>query len=98
MGIRIYSADGTWPKRVIRYFEERAIGEIGLIVTSFVRVHGSLASFPLHGIYDDRFIPSHSKLVERIHKYDSKYFYRLLFSVENAAVKRRHPFTALTMR
>ena len=80
MGTRIYSADGTWPKRVIRYFEERAIGEIGLIITSFVRVHGSLASFPLHGIYDDRFIPSHRELVERIHRYDSKIFLQIALS------------------
>ena len=80
MGTRIYSADGTWPKRVIRYFEERAIGEIGLIITSFVRVHESLACFPLHGIYDDRFIPSHSELVERIHQYDSKIFLQIALS------------------
>ncbi len=80
MGTRIYSADGTWTKREIRYFEERAIGGIGLIITSFVRVHGSLASFPLHGIYDDRFIPSHRELVDRIHRHGSKIFLQIALS------------------
>ncbi|MBN1292166.1 MAG: NAD(P)-binding protein, partial [Candidatus Latescibacteria bacterium] len=80
MGTHIYSADGTWTKREIRYFEERAKGEIGLIITSFVRVHGKLASFPLHGIYHDRFIPSHRELVDRIHAYDSKIFLQIALS------------------
>jgi 2-enoate reductase len=80
MGVGLYSSDETWPYRHTRYFEERAIGGIGLIITSFVRVHGKLASVPLNGIYDDRFIPSHKKLVGRIHKYDTKIFCQLALS------------------
>ncbi|HUT63601.1 MAG TPA: hypothetical protein VMZ04_06560, partial [Anaerolineae bacterium] len=80
MGVGLYSADETWPMRHIRYYEERAIGGIGLIITSFVRIHGSLASIPLNALYDDRFIPSHKKLVDRIHKYDTKIFCQLALS------------------
>lgn len=80
MGVGLYSADETWPMRQMRYYEERAIGGIGLIITSFVRIHESLASIPLNAIYDDRFIPSHKKLVDRIHKYDTKIFCQIALS------------------
>ena len=80
MGVGLYSCDETWPMRHARYYEERAIGGIGLVITSFVRVHGSIASIPLNGIYDDRFIPSHKKLVDRIHKYDTKIICQLALS------------------
>ncbi|MFC1607874.1 FAD-dependent oxidoreductase [Candidatus Latescibacterota bacterium] len=80
MGTRIYSNDETWPKRTIRYFEERARGETGLLITNFVRVHDSLASFPIQGIYDDRFIPTHAEMAERIHRYDSKIFLQIALS------------------
>ena len=80
MGVRLDSPDETWPRRQIRYFEERAIGEIGLIITTFCRVHGSLASFHHVAIYNDRFIPSHRELVDRIHKYDTKIFLQIALS------------------
>lgn len=77
MGVGFYSPDETWPKKEIRYFEERAIGGMGLIITSFTRVHGKLASIPLVGIWDDRFIPSHEELVKRVQKHGSKIFLQL---------------------
>lgn len=80
MGVGLYSSDETWPMRHARCLEERAIGGIGMIITSFVRVHGSIASIPLNGIYDDRFIPSHKKLVDRIHKYNTKIICQLALS------------------
>ncbi len=80
MGVRLDSPDENWPQRQIRYFEERAIGETGLIITTFCRVHGSLASFHHVAIYDDRFIPGHKKLVDRIHAYDTKIFLQIALS------------------
>ncbi len=77
MGVGFYSPDETWPKSEIRYFEERAIGGMGLIITPFVRVHGTLACIPVIGLYDDRFIPSHEEFVQRIHKQDAKTFCQL---------------------
>lgn len=80
MGTRINTVDETWPRRQIRYFEERAKGGIGLIITTFCRVHPRLASFHHIGIYDDSFIPSHRELVGRIHEYDTKIFLQMALS------------------
>ncbi len=79
MGTSLYSPDDNWPKRTIRYFEERAAGGVGLILTSFTRVHDKLAtgSAPLTGIYDDRLIPSHAEFVQKIHKHGSKVFLQI---------------------
>ncbi|MHB8278045.1 MAG: oxidoreductase [Candidatus Humimicrobiaceae bacterium] len=79
MGAGIYSPDDTWPKRTIRYFEERAIGGTGLIITSFTRVHDKLATgpSPIIGIYDDRLIPSHGELVRKVHSHGSKIFLQI---------------------
>ncbi|MCD6307743.1 MAG: FAD-dependent oxidoreductase [Candidatus Latescibacteria bacterium] len=80
MGVGLYSSDETWPRRELRYFEERAIGGIGLLITPFVRVHKTLASIPLAGIYEDRLIPTHRELTERIHQYDTKVFLQIALS------------------
>ncbi|MHB8280695.1 MAG: oxidoreductase [Candidatus Humimicrobiaceae bacterium] len=77
LGTCMYASDETWPKKTIRYYEERAIGGLGLIITQFVRVHDKLASFPIVGLYDDRLIPSHAELVERIHKHGTKIFHQI---------------------
>lgn len=77
MGVGVYSPEEIWPKKEIRYFEERAKGGVGIIVTPFTRVHGSIASIPIVGSYDDRFIPSHKEFVERIHRYDTKLFLQI---------------------
>ncbi|MHB9029895.1 MAG: oxidoreductase [Candidatus Latescibacterota bacterium] len=73
----LLSTDENWPLRTIRYYEERAIGEIGMIITGACRVHGTLCGFPKVGIYDERFIPSHRKLVEAAHRHGCKIFCQL---------------------
>jgi 2-enoate reductase len=79
MGVGIYSPDDTWPKRTIRYFEERAAGGVGLIISSNTRVDKKLAAggAPLIGIYDDSLISSHEELVTRIHKQSVKIFLQI---------------------
>jgi 2-enoate reductase len=72
----LLSTDETWPFQTIRYYEERAIGGIGLIITGAVRV-STLAGIPKVGIFNEGFIPSHKKLVDRIHKYDTRIFCQL---------------------
>jgi len=72
----LLSTDETWPMRTIRYYEERAKGGTGLIITGAVRV-STLAGIPKVGIFDERFIPSHKKLVDRIHRYDTRIFCQL---------------------
>lgn len=80
MGGGLYSADETWPLRSIRYYEERAMGGLGMIITQFTRVNGRLASVPISAMYDDRFIPSHRKLVESVHRHDTKIFLQIALS------------------
>ena len=80
MGGGLYSVDETWPMRSIRYYEERAIGGMGLIITQFTRVNGKLASVPIVGMYDDRFIPSHKELVDRVHKHGTKIILQIALS------------------
>jgi 2,4-dienoyl-CoA reductase-like NADH-dependent reductase (Old Yellow Enzyme family)/thioredoxin reductase len=77
MGVGFYSFDETWPKSEIRYFEERAAGGLGLIITPFVRVHGSLASVHNIGMYDDKFIPSHEEFVRRVHSQGAKTYMQI---------------------
>jgi 2,4-dienoyl-CoA reductase-like NADH-dependent reductase (Old Yellow Enzyme family)/thioredoxin reductase len=73
----LLSTDETWPLRTIRYYEERAKGGIGLIITGACRVHGILCGFPKVGIYDERFIPSHRRLVEAAHRHGAAIFCQL---------------------
>jgi len=77
LGPKMYTDNEVWPKKTIRYYEERAIGGIGLIITQFVRVYDKLASYPIAGLYEDSSIPAHAELVKRIHKYDTKIFHQI---------------------
>mgnify|MGYP006289314437 FL=1 len=79
MGTSLYSPDDKWPRRSIRYFEERAAGGTGLILTSFTRVHNTLATghMPLIGIFDDYLIPTHKEMVDKVHAYGSKIIIQL---------------------
>ena len=77
MGFPLYNTEETWPKKVIRYYEERAKGGLGLLITGFVRVHPKLASYPLVGLYDDSQISSHKMLVDAVHGHGSKMFHQI---------------------
>ena len=77
MGIGVTSMDEPYPLQTVRYFEERAIGEIGLIITPFTPVHSSLSTIPVAGIIHDRFIPYHKRFVDCIHQYDTKVFLQI---------------------
>ena len=76
LGAPMYSEDDKWPKKTIRYYEERAIGGMGLIITQFIRVYDKLACYPIVGLYDDSLIESHAKLVERVHRHGTKIFHQ----------------------
>jgi len=80
MGVGLYSSDETWPRRELRYFEERAKGGVGLVITPFTRVHGSIAAVPLTAIYNDSFIPTHQEFVDRVHRHGSKIFLQIALS------------------
>jgi len=77
MGTPLYNIEETWPKKVIRYYEERAMGGTGLLITGFIRVHPKLASYSIVGLYDDSQIPSHKELVDAVHRHGSKIFHQI---------------------
>ncbi len=77
MGVGLTSRELPWPARLARYFEERAMGGFGLIITPFTPVHPTLSTLPCAGIEDDRHIPNHRRFTETIHQYDSKVFLQI---------------------
>jgi 2,4-dienoyl-CoA reductase-like NADH-dependent reductase (Old Yellow Enzyme family)/thioredoxin reductase len=76
MDLGFESFDETWPERFMRYVEERCRGEVGLIITHFTRAT-LLASSPIVGIYDDRFLDTHTRLADLVHRYDSRIFLQI---------------------
>ncbi|MFA6472388.1 MAG: FAD-dependent oxidoreductase [Candidatus Latescibacterota bacterium] len=85
----LLSTDETWPYTTIRYYEERARGGIGLIITGATRIYDKLCGKPKVGLYDARFIPSHKKLVDAIHALDTKIFCQ--FTLNGGKIGREGP-------
>ncbi|WKY47827.1 NAD(P)/FAD-dependent oxidoreductase [Eubacteriaceae bacterium ES3] len=79
MHMGLTNMDGTLSEKFIKYYEERAKGGTGLIITEITRVndaHGA-TSFMQPGLSHDYQIPSWKKLVRRIHKHGAKVFVQL---------------------
>jgi len=71
--------DGTPTEQMIDYYEERAKGGVGLIITEITRVndaHGA-GAFAQLAVSHDYHIKPLAKMVSRIHKYDCKIFVQL---------------------
>lgn len=74
MGVEIIDADGHMREPILRYYEERARGGAGLIVTEV-----SACAWP-HGAHarrqiassSDEFLPGLSELADRVHRHGSK--------------------------
>jgi len=79
MGTHLSSADGEITDREIRYFEERAKGGVGLIVTEITTVDQEMGrAGAIHPRVDDhRFVPMLARLAETVHKYDTRVFMQL---------------------
>ncbi|MCP5065549.1 MAG: FAD-dependent oxidoreductase [bacterium] len=67
------TADATLTDRHRAYYEARAKGGAGLIVSEAAAINANrkYGLFPL-GLYDDLQIPSWTKLAEAVHQYDAK--------------------------
>lgn len=71
--------DGTATKNLMDYYEERAKGGIGLIITEITRINdinGATAFAQLGMSHDYQIAPMH-ELAERIHKHGAKLFVQL---------------------
>lgn len=79
MGTMLASADGEVTDHQIAYFEERAKGGVGLIITEVTSVEYLLGKAgSCHPRVDDnKFIPMLQRLADTLHKYDTKVFMQL---------------------
>ena len=79
MGCSYAEADGTAGEQIIRYYQARAKGGVGLIITEITRiddVHGIGEPCQL-SVTDLKFIPGLTRLAEAVHAYDTKIFVQL---------------------
>ena len=67
--------NGLASEQYIKYHEEKAKGGFGLIITEDYRVNPNAGGYPhICGLWSEEQIPSHKKLTDTIHKYESKIF------------------------
>ncbi len=76
MGLGFETPDEVWSERYFPYIEERCRGETGLIITHFTNAT-PLATAPLVGSYDDRFVDTHRRLAGIVHRYGSRVFLQI---------------------
>ena len=79
MGVSLASSTGEASDEIIRYYEERAKGGCGLIITEITRVddvYGVGASNQL-AVTEGKDIPRLQRLADAVHKYDAKIFVQL---------------------
>ncbi|WP_147534617.1 NAD(P)/FAD-dependent oxidoreductase [Bacillus marasmi] len=79
MGTGLAGPDGEMTDHVIAYYEERAKGGTGLIITEYTSVDYKLgrANFNQLRIDEDRFLPGFYRLANAVHKYGAKIFVQL---------------------
>lgn len=74
MGVEIAEADGSASEPIIAYYEERARGGVGLIITEVCAAaypQGATAARQL-GISSDDYLPGLRALTERVHRHGAK--------------------------
>lgn len=79
MGVSLAQPGGEANEHIIAYYEERAKGGVGLIITEITRVeetYGTAVPNQL-GAYDGRHVPHLERLAERVHKYGTKILLQL---------------------
>jgi 2,4-dienoyl-CoA reductase-like NADH-dependent reductase (Old Yellow Enzyme family) len=79
MGTGFANPDGTPSERIIKYYEERAKGGVGLIVTEVTRVNGDhgKASDGQLSVSKDENIEALKMFADRIHQYGTNLFIQL---------------------
>lgn len=79
MATNLAGPEGEVTDHQIRYYEERAKGGIGLIITEFTSIDYELGKGVVNQlrIDEDRFIPGIHRLANVVHKYEAKIFVQL---------------------
>ena len=75
MVVNMNPGTGEATEQFIRYYEERAKGGWGLIITEDYRISMHAGGYPhISGLFNEAQVESHKKLTDVIHKYDTKIF------------------------
>ncbi len=79
MGCSLAEADGTAGEQIIRYYQERAKGGAGLIITEITRIDDvtGIGTPCQLAVTDLKHIPGLVRLAEAVHAYDTKIFVQL---------------------
>jgi len=74
MGVEIVAGDGHANEALIAYYEERARGGVGLIITEVCAMAYPRGANSVHqlGLSDDAFIPALRVLTDRVHSHGAK--------------------------
>ena len=91
MGTGFAAASGEASEEITRYYEERAKGGVGLIITGAnwvdnnIEVH-SPGSFPCPTICPGKYIKAARELTDRVHAFDTKIFVQLTAGLGRSAM------------
>lgn len=79
MGVSLANATGEANDDIIRYYEERAKGGCGLIITEIARIDDEygVGTHCQLSVTDPKNIPQLQRLVDTVHKYDTKILVQL---------------------
>jgi len=74
MGVEIVDSDGRANEGIVRYYEERARGGAGLIITEVAAIAYPSGANSVHqlGMSQDSFIPALTELTSAVHRHDGK--------------------------
>jgi 2,4-dienoyl-CoA reductase (NADPH2) len=74
MGVEIVDSDGRANEGIVRYYEERARGGVGMIITEVCAISypGGANSVHQLGLSDDAFVPALRELTSRVQQHGAK--------------------------
>lgn len=74
MGVEVCEDDGFVGDRMVAYYEERARGGVGLVITEVGAIAYPKGATTAHqiGLSDDKYIPGLTRLAEAVHRHGAK--------------------------
>ncbi len=95
MGVEIVGDDGFANDQIIAYYEERARGGVGLIITEVCAMAYPRGANSVHqlGLSDDRYIPDLHRLTDQVHGHGAKIAVQLVHhgKVSRVDIKEGRP-------
>ena len=95
MGVEIVGDDGFANDQIIAYYEERARGGVGLIITEVCAMAYPRGANSVHqlGLSDDRYIPDLRRLTDQVHRHGAKIAVQLVHhgKVSRVDIKEGRP-------